>query len=100
MILSKGSKFGCRRFHWYLGGFGAGMLGYSPGLGGSLPGRVVESFAGMGNPWFFGSEHASKWVSDVLSGSGIDCSITSRSVISENRVTATIPEPSPNHSKG
>jgi len=73
-------------FHFHHGRPAARLGGYSDELLSSFPERVVESFAGMGNPWSVGPVHAGEVVLDVGCGSGFDCLVGSRLVGPAGRV--------------
>ena len=67
-----------REFHFHTGRKLAQMLGYPEEIVDALPDRVVESFAGVGNPFSVGSVEAGERVVDVGSGSGFDSIIAAR----------------------
>ena len=73
-------------FHFHHGISGARKAGYPAELLSSFPERVIESFAGMGNPWSLGPVHPGERVLDVGCGSGFDCLIASKFVGPEGRV--------------
>lgn len=73
-------------FHFHTGRPLAGMLGYDPAEVDRLPDRVVESFAGVGNPFAFGRLHPGETVVEVGSGAGLDALLAARQVGPTGRV--------------
>jgi arsenite methyltransferase len=67
-------------FHFHTGRKLAGMLGYQEDWLEGVPGKAIESFAGMGNPFSLGELNPGEFVVDVGSGAGIDSLIASRMV--------------------
>jgi arsenite methyltransferase len=67
-------------FHFHTGRKLAEMLGYPAELLDRLPERVVESFAGVGNPFSLGEIAPGQRVVDIGSGSGFDCIISAHHV--------------------
>src|SRR5438132_6328695 len=61
-----------RGFHFHLGRPLAEMLSYPMDLVDALPPRVVESFAGVNNPFSMGDLASGEVVVDVGSGAGFD----------------------------
>ena len=59
-------------FHFHVGRTNAARLGYDLGVVDSLPGRAVEAFAGVGNPFSLRPLRAGERVVDVGSGGGFD----------------------------
>jgi arsenite methyltransferase len=59
-------------FHFHTGRFLARRLGYPAARVDPLPDAVVESFAGVGNPFSWGELHAGETVVDLGSGAGFD----------------------------
>lgn len=59
-------------FHFHTGRFLADRLGYSPDRVSALPDSVVESFAGVGNPFVWGDPKPGETVLDLGSGAGFD----------------------------
>lgn len=59
-------------FHFHTGRFLAARLGYPAERVAALPNRVVESFAGVGNPFAWGEPAAGEIVLDLGSGAGFD----------------------------
>lgn len=60
------------------GGPLARRLGYAEDIVGPMPEAVVESFAGVGNPFSLGPIHPGETVVDVGCGSGFDVFIVSK----------------------
>jgi arsenite methyltransferase len=67
-------------FHFHTGRGLARHLGYDPGAVGALPGRAVESFAGVGNPFSLRPLDPGEKVVDVGSGAGFDSFIAAGQV--------------------
>jgi SAM-dependent methyltransferase len=59
-------------FHFHTGRFLAARLGYPDERVAALPDPVVESFAGVGNPFAWGEPAAGETVLDLGSGAGFD----------------------------
>lgn len=59
-------------FHFHTGRFLADRLGYPADRVAPLPDSVVESFAGVGNPFFWGEPAPGQTVVDLGSGAGFD----------------------------
>src|SRR5687768_1360885 len=59
-------------FHFHTGRILAERLGYPGDRVAALPDAVVESFAGVGNPFTWGALNAGETVVDLGSGSGFD----------------------------
>lgn len=59
-------------FHFHTGRFLAARLGYPEERVDALPDAVVESFAGVGNPFTWGDAAAGETVLDLGSGAGFD----------------------------
>jgi arsenite methyltransferase len=59
-------------FHFHTGRFLAARLGYPDDRVAALPDAVVESFAGVGNPFTWGEPAAGETVLDLGSGAGFD----------------------------
>jgi arsenite methyltransferase len=59
-------------FHFHTGRFLAARLGYPEERVAALPDAVVESFAGVGNPFTWGDPTAGETVLDLGSGAGFD----------------------------
>ena len=73
-------------FHFHTGRRLAAMLGYDPSETASFPDAVIESFAGVGNPFVFGRLHAGETVVEVGSGAGFDAVLAARQVGPTGRV--------------
>lgn len=74
-------------FHFHVGRPLAEMLGYPMDVIDSLPPQIVESFAGVNNPFSMGDLIPGERVLDVGSGSGFDSILAARMIGSEGRVT-------------
>jgi len=59
-------------FHFHTGRFLAARLGYPAERVAALPDSVVESFAGVGNPFAWGEPKIGETVLDLGSGAGFD----------------------------
>jgi arsenite methyltransferase len=59
-------------FHFHTGRFLAARLGYPAERVAALPDSVVESFAGVGNPFAWGEPKTGETVLDLGSGAGFD----------------------------
>lgn len=59
-------------FHFHTGRFLAGRLGYPEARVAMLPDSVVESFAGVGNPFSWGEPKPGETVLDLGPGAGFD----------------------------
>lgn len=59
-------------FHFHTGRFLAARLGYPAERVAALPDAVVESFAGVGNPFAWGEPALGETVLDLGSGAGFD----------------------------
>ncbi len=75
-----------QEFHFHTGRPMAERLGYPPDVLDRLPERVVESFAGVGNPFSVGDIEPGEKVVDVGSGSGFDCIVAAQYVQESGRV--------------
>lgn len=73
-------------FHFHLGRVLADRLGYPAEGVDALPDSVVESFAGVGNPFALGELRPGEIVLDLGSGAGFDAILAARQVGSEGRV--------------
>jgi arsenite methyltransferase len=67
-------------FHFHTGRALASRLGYQADAVGALPGRAVESFAGVGNPFSLRQLAPGDKVVDVGSGAGFDSFIAAGQV--------------------
>jgi SAM-dependent methyltransferase len=66
------ASFPTKGFHFHTGRFLADRLGYPAERVASLPDSVVESFAGVGNPFTWGEPKPGETVLDLGSGAGFD----------------------------
>jgi arsenite methyltransferase len=73
-------------FHFHTGRFLADRLGYPAERVASLPDAVVESFAGVGNPFFWGDLAPGEQVVDLGSGAGFDALLAAQMVGPKGRV--------------
>jgi arsenite methyltransferase len=73
-------------FHFHTGRFLADRLGYPAGRVASLPDSVVESFAGVGNPFSWGDLAPGEHVLDLGSGAGFDALLAAQMVGEDGRV--------------
>ena len=73
-------------FHFHTGRPLAEMLSYPMEVVDSLPGRVVESFAGVNNPFSMGDLREGETVLDIGSGAGFDSLLAARMVGPTGRV--------------
>jgi arsenite methyltransferase len=73
-------------FHFHVGRELMRRLDYPADRIGSLPDSVVESFAGVGNPFAFGSLKPRETVLDLGSGAGLDAILAAQDVGPEGRV--------------
>lgn len=69
-----------RGFHFHTGQFLADRLDYPSDQVDSLPESVVESFAGVGNPFTWGEPGPGETVLDLGSGAGFDSLLTAAMV--------------------
>ena len=67
-------------FHFHTGRRLANMLEYNPKWFEDFPEKVIESFAGTGNPFKLGEIKAGDRVFDVGCGAGLDCLIAGKMV--------------------
>jgi arsenite methyltransferase len=74
-------------FHFHVGRHLAEMLDYPMTIVDSLPPRVVESFAGVNNPFSIGELKAGENVLDIGSGVGFDSILAALMVGSGGQVT-------------
>ncbi|MER3404393.1 MAG: methyltransferase type 11 [Chloroflexota bacterium] len=73
-------------FHFHTGRIVAERLDYDRAAVGSLPDRVVESFAGVGNPFALGRLNRGEVVVEVGSGAGLDAILAGQQVGPAGRV--------------
>jgi len=73
-------------FHFHTGRFLANRLGYSAQRVDPLPDAVVESFAGVGNPFSWGDLSSGETVVDLGSGAGFDALLAASMVGPAGRV--------------
>jgi SAM-dependent methyltransferase len=73
-------------FHFHTGRPLARLVGYDPAETDSLPDAVIESFAGVGNPFIFGRLQPGETVVDIGSGSGFDAILAAQQVGGSGRV--------------
>jgi arsenite methyltransferase len=73
-------------FHFHTGRFLADRLGYPAERVASLPDAVVESFAGVGNPFSWGDLASGEQVVDLGSGAGFDALLAAQMVGPKGRV--------------
>ncbi len=69
-----------KTFHFHTGRPLANALGYQSDIVDRLPEEVVQSFAGVGNPFSVGVIEPGDTVIDVGSGSGFDCIVAAQAV--------------------
>jgi SAM-dependent methyltransferase len=69
-----------KSFHFHTGRPLARMLGYPESETEALPDEVVESFAGVGNPFIFGRLRPGESVVEVGSGAGFDAILAAAQV--------------------
>src|SRR5688500_7870812 len=73
-------------FHFHTGRFLAARLGYPADQIDTLPDSVVESFAGVGNPFSWGDLRPGETVVDLGAGAGLDALLAARMVGPAGRV--------------
>jgi arsenite methyltransferase len=73
-------------FHFHTGLRAAANAGYRDEWFRGLPASTIASFAGVGNPFHWGTPRAGERVVDVGSGAGFDSMIAARAVGSEGAV--------------
>lgn len=74
-------------FHFHVGRAAASRLGYHKDQLDGLPGQVIESFAGVGNPFALGELNTGEIVIDLGSGAGFDAILAAQQVGPQGRVT-------------
>jgi arsenite methyltransferase len=74
-------------FHFHVGRFLAQMLDYPMDVVDRLPPQVVESFAGVNNPFTMGQIEPGQRILDIGSGAGFDSLLAAQMVGPEGRVT-------------
>jgi arsenite methyltransferase len=73
-------------FHFHTGRFLADRLGYPAERVDALPDAVVESFAGVGNPFSWGNLQPGETVVDLGCGAGFDTVLAAQMVGADGRV--------------
>ena len=73
-------------FHFHTGRNAALQVGYDPALIDGLSDELMESFAGVANPFHFGVPKPGETVVDLGCGAGVDVIIAARAVGPEGRV--------------
>lgn len=73
-------------FHFHVGRELLSRMDYPEDQIASLPDSVIESFAGVGNPFAFGPLNQGETVLDLGSGSGFDAILAAQQVGPEGRV--------------
>jgi arsenite methyltransferase len=73
-------------FHFHVGRPLAKMLDYPMDVVEELPDRVIESFAGVNNPFSMGDLRPGETVVDIGSGAGFDSILAARMVGAQGRV--------------
>jgi arsenite methyltransferase len=73
-------------FHFHTGRFLADRLGYPAERVDALPDAVVESFAGVGNPFSWGNLQPGETVVDLGCGAGFDTVLAAQMVGTDGRV--------------
>jgi SAM-dependent methyltransferase len=74
------AAFPNKGFHFHTGRFLAGRIGYPANRVNTLPDSVIESFAGVGNPFSWGDLHEGEAVVDLGSGAGLDSLLAAQMV--------------------
>jgi arsenite methyltransferase len=75
-------------FHFHTGKFLADRLGYPADRVNALPDAVVESFAGVGNPFSWGNLQPGETIVDLGCGAGFDTILAAQMVGPQSRVIA------------
>jgi SAM-dependent methyltransferase len=73
-------------YHFHTGRAAADRLGYDQSFYATVPQRILDSFAGMGNPFMLGPIYPGETVVDVGSGAGFDALVAATLVGSEGQV--------------
>jgi SAM-dependent methyltransferase len=73
-------------FHFHTGRPLAKLLGYPAEVTDRLPEPVIESFAGVANPFIFGELRPGETVVEIGSGAGFDAVLAAQQVGSDGRV--------------
>lgn len=73
-------------FHFHIGRHLAAILDYPVDTVAALPDQVVESFAGVNNPFSMGDLHPGETVLDIGSGAGFDSILAAQMVGPSGRV--------------
>jgi SAM-dependent methyltransferase len=73
-------------YHFHTGRAAADRLGYDQSFYATVPQRILDSFAGMGNPFMLGPINPGETVVDVGSGAGFDALVAATLVGSEGQV--------------
>jgi arsenite methyltransferase len=73
-------------FHFHTGRPLARLLGYRAEVTDPLPEPVIESFAGVGNPFVFGDLRPGEAVIEIGSGAGFDAVLSAQQVGASGRV--------------
>jgi arsenite methyltransferase len=73
-------------FHFHTGRPLARLLGYPAEVTDPLPEPVIESFAGVANPFIFGELQAGETVVEIGSGAGFDAVLVAQQVGATGRV--------------
>lgn len=81
-------------FHFHTGRHLARLLGYPPEVTDPLPESVIESFAGVANPFIFGDLQPGETVVEIGSGAGFDAVLAVQHVGPNGRVIGVDMTPS------
>ena len=73
-------------FHFHTGRAAALQVSYEPDLIADLPDAVMDSFAGVANPFYFGLPEPGEHVLDLGCGAGVDAIIAGKAVGNEGSV--------------
>ena len=73
-------------YHFHTGRAAAARCGYDPSVVDALPGRAVESFAGVANPFALRHPERGERVVDAGSGAGFDSFVATHFVGPDGRV--------------